>query len=63
MKIDSIGAGTQNSMAIDALKTQQNQVQQQQDKQPTPAQLNAPKDKVTFSPEALKAANEMQKGQ
>jgi hypothetical protein len=62
MKIDSIGAGTQNTTAIDALKTQQNQVQQQ-DKQPKPAQLNAPKDKVTFSPEALKAANEMQKGQ
>ena len=61
MKVDSIGGGSQNSMAIDALKMQQNQAQQNE-KLHKPAQQKAPQDTVTISPEAAKAAGEMQKG-
>jgi len=61
MKVDSIGGGSQNYMAVDALKAQQNQVQHNE-KPPKHAQQNAPQDKVTISPEAAKAASELQKG-
>jgi hypothetical protein len=62
MKIDSIGAGSQNSMAIDALKMQQNQAQQNDKAVQKPVQHKAPQDTVNISSEAAKAAAEAQKG-
>ena len=62
MKVDSIGGGSQNKMAIDALKAQQNQVQQPGKEAQKTAQLKSTQDKVTISPEAAKAAGEAQKG-
>ena len=61
MKVDSIGAGSQNSMAVDALKMQQNQAQQNE-KAHKPVQHKATQDIVNISPEAAKAAAEAQKG-
>ncbi len=66
MKVDSIGGGSQNKMAVEALKTQQNQVQQNQQQTGKEAQktvqFKTSQDKVTISPEAAKAASEAQKG-
>jgi hypothetical protein len=62
MKVDSIGAGSQDKMAIDALKMQQNQALQPDKNVQKPAQQKAQQDTVTISPEAAKAASEAQKG-
>jgi hypothetical protein len=62
MKVDSVGAGSQNNMTIDALKMQQNQAQQNDKVAHKPVAHKAPQDTVTISPEAAKAAGEAQKG-